>query len=182
MTLASGQVVAVQGNIPSAYSYGAEVKVSMRLGFIRMPASLISARYLIQDSKVRDPFTGENRRLNSDRRYQFDLSYRQDLRSLGASFGFSFKDTGVAGYSTDLIGPNLLEQFYAIEPTLEAFVEKRLAGSTSLRIEVQNLSGVDERRSRFYRRYGTPNAPILRTEGFTEHRELRGAIRLRGSF
>ncbi len=182
VVLPSGAVGAVQGNIPSAYVYGAEVKVSVRLGFIRLPSSLLSLRYLAQKSKVRDPFTSEYRRLTSDRHYQFDVSYRQDLRGLGASWGFSYKDTGDSIYSTDLIGPNLLEQYYAIEPTLEAFVEKSLPGAKTLRIEVQNLSKIDERRARFYSRFGTPNAPTLRYETFTEDREIRAAVRLRGSF
>ena len=183
VVLPSGAIGAVQGNIPSAHAYGGEVKVSVRLGFLGLPTSLLSVRYLAQKSKVRDPFTGETRRLTSDRHYQFDVSYRQDLRGLGASWGFSFKDAGDSIYSTDLIGPNLLEQYYAIEPTLEAFAEKRLTGATVLRIEVQNLTGIDdERRARFYSRYGTPNAPILRSETYTEHRELRSAVRLRGTF
>ncbi len=180
--LARGGIVSVQGNIPSAHAYGAEVKMSVRLGFLRMPYSLLSFRYLAQRSKVRDPFTGEIRRLGSDRKYQFDVSYRQDLRGLGASWGFSFKDTGVSSYSTDLVGLNLQQQYLAVEPVLEAFVEKSLSGATVLRIEVQNLSGVDERRSRFYSRYGVTPAPVLRSEAYTEDRDIRFAVRLRGVF
>jgi outer membrane receptor for ferrienterochelin and colicins len=143
LTLASGGVIAVEGNIAAARSYGVEVKVSVRLGFMRLPNSLLSIRYLLQNSQVHDPFTGETRRLADDRGYQFDVGYRQQIRRFGASFGLNYRDGGAFAYSTNLIGPNVLRQYLNTEPFLEVFAEKRLTGSTVLRTSAHNLLPVE---------------------------------------
>ncbi len=182
LQIAPGRIVGVQGNIPSATAYGAEIKSSVRLGVIRLPDSLLSLRYLARNSELEDPFSGETRRQYNDREYEFEASYRQDLRSLGASFGFTYKDIGKAGYSTDLIGSNLVRQYFTIAPMLDAFLEKRLSGSTVIRIEAQNITGSKERRGRYFVPLATPFGPTVRYETFDEDRDLRIAIRLRGRF
>ncbi|MGC4028848.1 MAG: TonB-dependent receptor [Steroidobacteraceae bacterium] len=182
MQIAPGRIVAVQGNIPSATGYGGEVKSSIRLGFIRMPDALLSLRYMAESSKSEDPFTGERRRRTNDRGYEFEVNYRQYVRSIGASFGFTYSDTGNAAYSSDLIGPNVVRQYMKIDPVLEAFVEKSLFGSTVLRIEAQNLTGSREWRRRSFTPLATPAAPAVRSDFYGEDRDVRVAIRLRGQF
>lgn len=182
LEIAPGRVVAVQGNIPGATVYGAEVKSSIRLGFIKLPNGLLSLRYLAKSSDVEDPFIGDARRLSNDRGYEFEVNYRQDLRALGASLGFSYKDAGNAAYSTDLIGPNIAKQYFKIDPVLEAFVEKGLFGSTVLRIEAQNLTGSREARRRNFVARAAPGGPLVRSDFFDEDRDVRVAIRLRGQF
>ncbi len=182
MLIAPGRIVAVQGTIPGATAYGAEVKSSIRLGFISLPDALLSLRYLAQSSKNEDPFTGETRRRTNDRGYEFEVNYRQYLRGPGASFGFSYSDIGNASYSTDLIGPNLVRQYMKIDPVLEAFVEKSLFGSTVLRIEAQNLTGSREWRRRSFVPFAAPSGPQVRSDFYDEDRDMRVAIRLRGQF
>lgn len=181
LLIAPGRIVAVQGNIPSATQYGAEVKSSVRLGLLGLPDSLLSVRYLRKKSETTDPFTGETRRLSNDRGYELEVNYRQDVRALGASFGFGYRDMGLASFSTDLVGSSIARQYFTIDPTLEAFVEKRLFNSFVLRIEAQNITA-QERRGRYFVPLASPGGATQRYESYDEDRDARVAVRLRGAF
>jgi outer membrane receptor protein involved in Fe transport len=166
------------GNLPDAVKYGAEVKASLRLGFIGLSDALLSLRYQTQKSETHDPFTGEARRLTGERGDNFDISFRHDLRALGASYGFTYKDYGGMSVTSDLV----VRSYFEVKPPLEVFVEKEIVGSTVLRIEAQNIGPAIERQDRVIFATTAMNGVVRRYEHWTERRGMRVAVRLRGSF
>ena len=65
---------------------------------------------------------------------------------------------------------------------MNAFVEKALWGSYSLRIDAYNLAGAKEFKRRLLYTYSQLDGAIARTETYQEARDRRFAVRLRGKF
>jgi hypothetical protein len=173
-----GAYYSAEGNLPKASLYGAEAKFSVRLGQLGLPNALLSGRFLRQESRVADPFTGETRRLKSDRGYGWDVSFRHDLPAWSAAYGLTYTRYGWAALSSDLFVRN----YFWIGPTLDAFVEKRLNRSATLRLEIQNLNGAIERRRRQLFAESAMDGRLRRYERYQENRDMRIALRLRGRF
>jgi outer membrane receptor protein involved in Fe transport len=79
-----GTYVSASGNIGDGKRYGAEVKTSLRMGWIGLPDLVIGGRYLRRRSTVTDPFTGEKRRSGGDSRCRFAAGGPCRLRWAGA--------------------------------------------------------------------------------------------------
>ena len=172
-------LVSAEGNIPSAELYGIEGKASVRLGWVGLRDAVLSLRYLRQWSDVSDPFTGESRRLLDDRGgYSYDFSFRHDVTPWNLSYGFTYESKGGEQFVSDLT----VREFYTVHPRWTGFVERRLFGTTTLRVEAVNLFGATEFKRRI--RYVTDviDGTIRRTEQWHETRDLRIAVRLRGQF
>jgi hypothetical protein len=176
ITDARGVLVSAQGNIPSATLYGAEARVSLRLGFIGLQGAQVNLRGLRQWSSVEDPFTGEERRLQSDRGYTYDVGYRHDVRRL--SYGFNYRSAGRSSIISNL----LVREYYSMDPLLEAFVERGLWRTMILRLELQNLTHSPERRWRQNFLVNAIDGRLRRIDFYEERRDIRGAVRLRGRF
>jgi outer membrane receptor protein involved in Fe transport len=175
----NGILVSAEGNIPEAELYGVEGQASVRLGWIGLPDATVSARYLRQWSEVADPFTGELRRLLDDRGgYSYDLGFRHDVRPWGLSYGLDLQARGGEQFVSDLT----VREYYTIHPRWTGFAERRLFGTTTLRIEAVNLFGAPEDKRRVLYVTNVMDGTIRRTEEFHETRELRIAVRLRGRF
>ena len=170
------------GNIAQATRYGAEAKVSLRLGFVGLSDAVLSLGGERKWSRVKDPFTGQKRRLLDDERFGYKIGFRHDLTAWRASYGFDYKSVGVATINSDLS----FTEFNEIDPMLEAFAERRLFGGLTLRLELQNLTHSHERRSRYLYNVAAAGGQIgralRRVEFFEERRDIRGAIRLRGRY
>jgi outer membrane receptor for ferrienterochelin and colicins len=179
---ALGRLDSAFGNIASAKSYGVEGKASLRLGLVGLSDAVLSLRGLRRWSEVEDPFTDLDRRLAADRRYEYEIGFRHDLTAWRMSYGFTYKSIGVAAITSDLPFTN----YFEVAPLLEAFVERRLTSALTLRVELQNLTHSYENRSRYLWDVAVGDGDIIRTlrrvEYFEERRDVRGAIRLRGSF
>ncbi len=186
------RLYSAQGNIPSATLYGAEVKASVRLAMVNLPDAILSVAYLRQKSEIEDPFARlargvdptrakEERTLLSDRGYNLTVSFRHDLKAWGASYGFTYQRYGWTTIASDLIA----REYYWIGPTLDAFVEKRLSPQLTLRLEVQNLVDREEKTRLLYAQSSVANGvngPLGRFETYSENRDTRFALRLRGRF
>jgi outer membrane receptor for ferrienterochelin and colicins len=181
-SIPAGRLDSAFGNIASAREYGVEAKASLRLGFMGLDDAVLSLRGLRRWSDIDDPFTGLERRLGSDRKHEYDVQFRHDLTAWRMSYGFTYKSLGVAAIQSDLAFTNHFE----IEPMLEAFVERRLTNTLTLRAELQNLTHSYENRSRYLWNLAAGDGQIQRTlrrvEFFEERRDIRGALRLRGRF
>ncbi len=175
----NNDLVSAEGNIPNANLYGMEGRASVRLGFVGLPDAVVSLRYLRQWSDVSDPFTGEKRRLLDDRDgYSYEVTFRHDITAWAASYGFTLQSLGGEQFISDLI----VRQFYTVDPRWTGFVERRLFGNTTLRIEAQNLFGATEFSRRTLYTTNVMDGDIRRTERWDETRDLRIAVRLRGLF
>jgi len=173
-----GVLVSASGNIPEARRYGLEGRVSLRLGFVGLRDAQLSLRGQRQWSDVDDPFTGLPRRLADDRQYAYDIGFRHDVTALRMSYGFTYRSTGLASINSDL----LVTEYFTVDPTLEAFVERALVGNITVRLELQNLTRSRERRWRQLYAVNATDGGIRRVDFFEERRDIRGAVRIRGRF
>lgn len=186
------RLYSAEGNIPSAELFGAEIKASIRLTMLSLPDALLSVSFLRQESKVDDPFADlaarvdptratEERRLRNERGYNLTASFRHDLRDWGASYGFTYQRYGWDTIISDLPA----REYYWMGPTLDAFVEKRLTNTLTLRLELQNLLDSEEKTRLLYAQNAVANGvlgPLSRFERYDEDRDMRIALRLRGRF
>lgn len=174
----AGAFFSAEGNLPEATITGAEIESSLRLTPIALPDAVLSLRYRWQESETTDPFTGEKRRLQDDFGDNYEISYRHDLTAAGFSYGFTYNRPGRALIRSDLF----VRQYFKIDPTLTAFMEKRLSGGMTLRIDAQNLTGSPERQLRMFYADNAFSPDLRRYDQWKEERDLRIRIGLRGSF
>lgn len=191
-TAGFNRLYSAAGNIPSATLYGVEVKASVRLDDLGLKDSLLSVTYLRQESEIEDPFAQlsrsvdpsrpiEKRRLLSDPGYTLNVAFRQDLKRWGVAYGFTYQRYGWTSITSDLQA----REYYSIQPTLEAFVEKRLTRSTNVRLEVQNIINGEGKTRLLYAQNAVVNGfngPLNRYETYSESRDRRFALRLRARF
>ena len=83
--------VAGAGNIGSAYEYGAELKVGIRLDGLGLSGASIDANGTLKDSSVTDSFTLEKRPLQHRRNWEWSVSYRHDTSWRNLSYGASIE-------------------------------------------------------------------------------------------
>jgi outer membrane receptor protein involved in Fe transport len=175
----NNNLVSAQGNIADANLYGIEGRASVRLGFIGVPDATLSLRYLRQWSDLIDPFTGDTRRLLDDLGgYSYDASIRHDITPWNMSYGLTLQSKGGEQFISDLT----VQQFYTVDPRWTGFIEKRVFGNATLRVEAQNLFGATEIRRRILYATNVLEGTVRRTEQWDETRDLRVAVRLRGLF
>ena len=149
--------VAGAGNIGSAYSYGAEFKVGIRLDGLGLTGASIDASGTLQDSSVTDFFTLEKRSLQSFQDYIWSVSYRHDTAWRNFSYGATFEGSDARfGSDIDFV------QDFKFKWDWEAFAEIPLSGLT-VRLEVaQNPRIVTRDRLLFVG--NRANGTILRRE------------------
>ena len=82
------------GNLGRGTSYGAQFEWSFKLAKMGLFDATTGGTLTIQDSSVRDAFTGRNRRIGRQPEYELKIDYRHDVASLGAAYGFEFNKTG----------------------------------------------------------------------------------------
>jgi len=140
-------------NVGDGRVYGVEFDLSTPLGAFGLENTGVFMNYAYVKSKV-DDFLGE-RRFNHQARSSFNIGFVQDLPSLGASFGVSYRKQGDA-----------YERILAEEVTirygedLEAFVEKRFGNNLSVRLSASNL--LDASKDEFFHKFDTLGDQIAR--------------------
>ena len=133
-------------NVGDGRVYGVEFDLSTPLSAFGMEHTGVFMNYAYVKSEVED-FLGE-RRFNDQARSTFNIGFIQDLPTLEASFGVSYRKQGDA-YS------RLLAEEVTVRygDDLEAFVEKRFGDSLSLRLSAANL--LDASKDEFFRKFDT---------------------------
>lgn len=172
-----GVRVSASGNIPNAQLFGIEARLSLRLGFVGLSGGQLNLRGLRQWSEIQDPFSGKKRRLNNDRSYAYDISFRHDVARWRSAYGFSVRSTGRENITSDL----LVTDYFRMEPALEAFFERTLTPRMTLRFEGMNLGRGPESRERFLYAVNAIDGRLRRVDTYSEHRDIRFSIRLRGN-
>ena len=89
-----------------------------------------------------------NRRFNDQAKSVYNVGFIQDLPSLAASFGMTYRRQGDA-YSR-LLGEEAIIRY---GEELDVFVEKRFGKSVSLRLSANNL--LDASKDEFYDKFDT---------------------------
>lgn len=119
-------------NIGDGKVYGIEFDLSTPLTALGMPNTGVFLNYSYLDSKVTDVI-GE-RRFNDQARSVYNIGFIQDLPSLAASFGATYRKQG------DAFSRILAEEVtVSYGDDLEVFVEKRFGQTLSLRLSAANL-------------------------------------------
>ena len=124
--------VFTSANVGDGKVYGVEFDLSTPLTAFGLENTGVFLNYSWVKSKV-DDFLGQ-RRFNDQARSVYNVGFIQDLPSLTASFGASYRKQGGA-YSRVLAEE--VTTLYGAD--LEAFIEKRFGDKLSLRLSASNL-------------------------------------------
>ena len=127
-----GSFLYTAANVGDGHVYGVEFDLSTPLTALGLPDTGVFLNYSWLDSKVDDAL-GE-RRFNDQARSVFNVGFIQDLKSIDATFGVSYRRQGGA-FSRVLAEE--VETTY--DADLEAFIEKRFGDSWSVRLTGTNL-------------------------------------------
>ena len=119
-------------NVGDGRVYGVEFDFSTPLTALGLPNTGVFVNYSWLDSTVDDAF-GE-RRFNGQANYVYNIGFIQDLPSLGAAFGASYRRQGDA--FDRLLAEEVTTRYGA---DLEVFVEKRFGDKFSIRLTGSNL-------------------------------------------
>jgi len=134
------------GNVGDGKVYGVEFDLSTPLSAFGLENTGVFLNYAYVKSKV-DDFLGE-RRFNDQARSTFNIGFIQDLPTLDASFGMSYRKQGDA--YTRLLAEEVTIRY---GEDLEAFVEKRFGDSFSVRLSASNL--LDASKDEFFHKFDT---------------------------
>ena len=136
VTVNENQLLSANGNIGDGEKYGLEVRGSVRMRMIDMPNLLVTATQEMEDSKIKDPFLGIDRRMLSSWRGRNTLGFRHDLPNLSLNYGlnwFNMFDGSRIKYDIDDI------EYGAGDPLWAAFVEWVSPGNTVFRLDAQRI-------------------------------------------
>lgn len=133
-------------NVGDGKVYGAEFDLSTPLTAFGMDNTGVFLNYAWVDSRI-DDFRG-TRRFNDQARSTFNIGFIQDLPSLAASFGLTYRKQGDA--RTRLLGEEVLIRYGG---ELDAFVEKRFGDRFSMRLSANNL--LDATKDEFFDKFDT---------------------------
>ncbi len=131
-------------NVGDGKVYGAEFDLSTPLTALGLPNTGVFVNYSYLDSKITD-FLG-SRRFNDQAKSVYNVGFIQDLPSVGASFGATYRKQGDA--SSRILGEEVTVKY---GDDLEVFVEKRFGQTVSLRLTASNL--LDASKDEFFHKF-----------------------------
>lgn len=112
--------------------WGAEFDLSTPLSAIGLDNTGVFLNYSWLDSEIEDEFG--TRRFNNQSNYVYNVGFIQELPSLEASFGLTFRKQGDA--PSRILGEEVVTSY---DGDLEAFIEKRFGKSWAVRLTGINL-------------------------------------------
>jgi len=136
VTVNENQLQSANGNIGDGEKYGLELKASIRMRMIGMPNLLITAVQEMEDSKIKDPFLGTERRMLFSWRGRNTLGFRHDIPSLSINYGVNWSnlfDGNRTRYDIDDI------EYGAGDPFWGAFVEWVSPANMTFRLDAQRI-------------------------------------------
>jgi hypothetical protein len=133
---------------------------------------------LYTKSQAVDRFNLQSRKALNPWIYEVSLGFRHDVTAWRASYGFDYLDTSGPQLVSDV--RNWEELFRGERVNL--FVEKTLWGNYSLRFDAYGVSASREFKNRRLFAVSQADGAIARSESFSEIRDRRFSVRLRGKF
>ncbi|WP_435418176.1 outer membrane beta-barrel protein [Parerythrobacter aurantius] len=127
-----GTFIYTPRNTGNGEVYGIEFDASFSLAFMGLPDTGVFGNLAILDSNITDEF-GE-RRFNDQSKYVYNFGAIQNLPSLGAAFGATYRKQGEA--FGRVVGEEIFTRYGA---DLEVFIEKRFGDSFTIRAVGSNL-------------------------------------------
>lgn len=120
----------------------AKADLTMPLDRLGLKGGLLKSYVVGMWSEVRDPTTGEARRISNDRRIQWNSTLSQDLPKLNLTYGVFVE----GGYQQVAYRYNAVDAT-KLDPFLMTFVEWRPRKDLNLRIELENITKRGYRRT-----------------------------------
>ncbi len=145
VSTSESNLLSASGNIGDGFEYGINLNASIRMGMINLPNLLITSSLNVQDSEIKDPFLGIDRRFQFYQRGRFALSFRHDLPALRLNWGmqrFDRIDGGMKRFDIDDI------EFSVGEPRVNLFVEYIDTRGLTYRLDVGALTDGAQCRTR----------------------------------
>ena len=128
----SGTFVLTPRNSGDGEVWGIEFDLSADLGVIGLPDTGVFGNLGLIDSSIRDDFG--TRRFNGQSKYVFNVGFIQNLPTLGAAFGATYRKQGAA--FDRIVGEEIVTTYGG---DLEIFVEKRFGSNFTIRAVGSNL-------------------------------------------
>jgi|TARA_B110000438_G_scaffold31072_1_gene30627 hypothetical protein len=179
VSVSEDNLLSANGNIGDGKMYGIRLNSSIRMNMFDMPNLLVSTSLSLADSEIRDPLTGQNRRMSHHGRGRASLSFRHDIPRLSLNWGASVRDNfdgNTKIYDVD----DLLTM--RAEPGLSLFAEWISPAGTSWRWDARDV-GNPEQCSDRTRYVGRLSAGIL--EEIEKRCSIRGlvmSLKISGTF
>ena len=127
-----GTFVLQPRNTGDGQVWGAEFDLSTPLSAIGLDNTGVFLNYSWLDSEITDGFG--KRRFNNQSNYVYNVGFIQELPSLEASFGITFRQQGDA--PSRIVGEEIITSY---DGDLEAFIEKRFGKAWAVRLTGINL-------------------------------------------
>ncbi len=146
------------GNIGDGIKYGIQLNSSIRMRMIDMPNLLVTAGFSAEDSEIRDPFLGSDRRFLFSNRGRSSLGFRHDIPSLNLNYGLNWNnqfDGGRIRVDIDDI------ELSGGDPFWQSFIEWRGFNNITIRLDVQRFFNDGEFCRERQRFVGRTSAGIL---------------------
>lgn len=137
VTISEDSLQSANGNIGDGKSYGLNINASIRMRMIDMPNLLVTSRFNVEDSKVRDPFLGIDRRFSFRNRGRLSLGFRHDITRLKMNYGLQWNnsfDGNRKRYDVDDI------ELSSGDPFANAFVEVIAFGDITFRFDANSFT------------------------------------------
>ena len=179
VSISEDNLLSANGNIGDGKMYGIRLNSSIRMNMFDMPNLLVSTSLSLAGSEIRDPLTGQNRRMSHHGRGRASLSFRHDIPRLSLNWGASVRDNfdgNTKIYDVD----DLLTM--RAEPGLSLFAEWISPAGTSWRWDARDV-GNPEQCSDRTRYVGRLSAGIL--EEIEKRCSIRGlvmSLKISGTF
>ncbi len=174
----AGLPISRRGNNPTSLGYLVEISGALRLTPLGLPNAQITGLWRNNTSRARDVFNLRRRKGTTAFVNEFQLGLRHDLTRWRAAYGVEAFETTGDQLLTDVRN----FEYFSRGVRVNAFVEKTLWGGYSLRLDAYNLNGAREYKRRLLYSFSQLDGAIARTETYTELRDRRFAVRLRGKF
>ena len=124
------------GNIGDGQKYGIDLNSSTRMRMIGMPNLLVTGSVNVEDSKIKDPFLGIERRMQFSQRGRTTWSFRHDIPERNLNWGMRWSNTFDGNRKTyDLVDIELS----AGDPFWSAFVEWISPQNITFRLEADRI-------------------------------------------
>lgn len=131
------------GNVGKGRRFWVSFETSTRLGFLGLPDVIVETRVNYYPTKIRDPFTGEDRNFNGWDTHNARITFRHDVNSLGLSYGGEFHYYPVWQWQDINEERISIHRYWG-----EFFIEKKLFGSVKVKFNVWDIFNKDEGRLR----------------------------------
>jgi len=165
------------GNLGNGISYGVKTEASLKLNKLGLFDGVLSGTYLVQDSSVRDAFTGRKRRFGKQTEYEATFNFRHDVQAWGVSYGMEYSK----------FGPFIESDFGRFDMRTTGgdarfFIEKQLGRGLVLRLFNGNAFQISNKRLRTLYAAGQATGRVTSVEARVEKPTHFGGFRLRGTF